>query len=459
MKNFSRISASMLVFAALSGTALAANLAWPTTGVVEIGSSARALFSTLEPSGLVWHSGRNQLMLVGDEGQVIAMNADGTNATLWTVSGTDLEDITVVDPNSSYVYLADENGQIIKYNLATSSITQKWSVTEWMPEITCKSGSSTCGMEALTYADGYFYAGYQYNGKIYKLDLSGVTASKVGEFAGLSASTWDISGLTYKDNYLYALYSGTLAVMDLQGNVKVTYSVPGSDQEGVAIAPDSNGDGDANIFIGEDSTQKVYSYDNFLIYGWVAPTPVPEPTPVPVDPDSDGDGVLASVDCNDSDATVSVMTTFYTDADLDGMGSDTTASLCAVTAPSGYSSNSNDANDSIPNAGVEISNDKFDNDGDGKIDEFNTVDLNGYHPYYSTLDPNASSNGKIIGYWALKNGEVGIRYADWSIYRYKVFGVKINAYTKITAISGTAYFTVSLNGSSVVINGYTGLLR
>lgn len=452
MHPFSRILVSLLVFAGLTGTVVAATtiLDWPTTGTVEIGSGARALYPALEPSGLVWHSGRNQLMAVGDEGQVIAMDEDGSDASLWTVSG-DLEDITVVDPSSDYVYLADEDGYIKKYNLTTRAVTQSWSVSTWMPELDCDGDPDTkptCGMEALTYADGYFYAGYQYTGKIFKLDLSGTTAVKMDEYAGYSATSTDISGLAYKDDYLYALYSDTLVVMDLSGNIQTAYNVPNSDQEGVAIGEDSNDDGDANIFIAEDGSGRIYSYDNFPIYGWTAP--------VVTDPDTDGDGVVDSLDCSDSDASVSSYATFYTDADSDGMGSDTSASLCAVSAPAGYSSNSNDSNDSIPNAGVEIAADGVDNDGDGSTDEHNTTEGNGLHPYYSTLNANVNSVGKISRYWGLRNGQVGVQYVDGSVYRYQPFTGTTSSTTSLVSIYGTAYFTVTLNGSTVYMNGYTG---
>jgi len=84
-----------------------------------------------------------------------------------------------------------------------------------------------------------------------------------------------------------------------------------------------------------------------------------------------------------SDDTVNSYAIFYFDADGDGLGSDTVGSFCAVIAPVGYVTNSNDTNDSIPNAGVEISGDKVDNDGDGRIDEYNTLAENGAYPYYS----------------------------------------------------------------------------
>ncbi len=462
MKILSKVLFAVLLFSSISATAFAALTltAWPTTSTVDISAGAQTAYPGLEPSGLAWHSGLNKLLLVGDEGQLLTMNTDGSSVTLYQVGG-DLEDVTVVDPASNFVYLADEGSatvgaRILKYDLSTRTVAQIWDVSGLMPEL------NGLGMEGLTYADGYFYAGYQYNGKIYVLDLSGTTAVKVKDFAGLSGSGYtDLSGLHYRDGYLYALYSNVMAIIDMNGEVKMTYSVVGTDQEGLALGADGNGDGDADMFIAEDSTGKVYDYDNFPIYGWVAPAPTPEPTPVPVDPDADGDGVLASLDCNDSDPKVSSLQNYYVDADLDGNGSSTATAtqFCSATAPSGYSAIHTDKYDTISNAGVEVSNDGVDNDGDGVVDEHNTVALNGYHPYFSTLDVNSSSSKKIIGYWGLKNGEIGVRYADWSVYRYQAFVGKTNTATKVSLVSGTGYLKVTLSGKSVTLNGYTGVAK
>jgi hypothetical protein len=442
MKNLVRLLVASLLMTAFAGVVFAVS-AWPTsTSGVEIGSNVRAVYPAIEPSGLAWHSGRQQLLLVGDEGQLMAFNRDGSNVTLWNVGG-DLEDVTVVDPSSNYVYLADEDGKIVKYNLATSSVAQSWSITSLMPEI------NGAGMEGLTYADGYFYAGYQLNGKIYVLDLSGSSVVKVGELAGLSGSGYtDLSGLHYRDGYLYALYSSTLAIMKTDGTVMVTYAVPGSDQEGLALGEDSNGDGDADMYIAQDSSGTIYDYDNFPIYGWTAP--------VVTDPDSDGDGVPASSDCNDNDASVSSLQTYYVDSDGDGLGSQTAVLLCSATAPSGYATNSLDAIDTIYNPGIEVVGDKVDNDGDGKVDEVNTVAENGYHPYYSGMDPSVSSTGKIKTVWGLGYGDFGVRYVDGSNYRYSLSDTTSRTKSKVTLIPGTAYANITVGTTVYKVNLYTG---
>jgi len=162
--------------------------------------------------------------------------------------------------------------------------------------------------------------------------------------------------------------------------------------------------------------------------------------------DADGDGVAGASgvlatgsDCNDSDATVSSNQTYYVDADGDGNGSDTSAELCYGVAPAGYSSNSDDTDDSIPNAGIEIDGDAVDNDGDGLIDEHNTISENGAHPYFSTLDPSENLSGSILSVVGAKRGKVRVTFADNSIYDYTVFTTSTTDTTKVDQYKKTGY--------------------
>lgn len=147
--------------------------------------------------------------------------------------------------------------------------------------------------------------------------------------------------------------------------------------------------------------------------------------------DADGDGAISdqglamtSTDCNDNDATVSSDTTYYIDADGDGLGvSANSISVCAGTAPAGYTDNTNDTNDVIKNNGVEIAGDGVDNDNDGIIDEVNTKAENGIHPQYGDEDPTDTTlvSAAITAVKGKKHGKVSVRYADNSVYVYTVF--------------------------------------
>lgn len=181
------------------------------------------------------------------------------------------------------------------------------------------------------------------------------------------------------------------------------------------------------------------------------------------DSDFDNDGVSTNSDCNDADATVWNVSVYYQDLDGDGMGSSISISMCSLTAPTGYVTNSNetsDANDLISNAGIEIYGDGKDNDNDGKVDEYNSVTENGYHPYFANLDPNDVSLAatSLVSWSGLSNGYIKVKYADNSIYKYKIFSTNSLRLTKVKQLNSSAYFKLTApNGQWVKVNGYTGV--
>ena len=95
--------------------------------------------------------------------------------------------------------------------------------------------------------------------------------------------------------------------------------------------------------------------------------------------DVDGDGLLATVDCDDTDATVGLPVPWYGDGDADGFGN-ATISVEDCTAPSGFVDNADDCDDGdvlISPAGVEHC-DGVDEDCDGDVDE-EAVDFSTFH--------------------------------------------------------------------------------
>ncbi len=95
--------------------------------------------------------------------------------------------------------------------------------------------------------------------------------------------------------------------------------------------------------------------------------------------DVDGDGLLATVDCDDNDASVGLPTLWYGDGDTDGFGI-ATISVEECTAPSGFVDNADDCDDGdvlISPAGIEHC-DGVDEDCDGEVDE-EAVDFSTFH--------------------------------------------------------------------------------
>jgi hypothetical protein len=246
---------------------------WPGDTGVEIGNEGGAggLPSGYEPSGAVWHTRFEMLLVVGDGGEVSAMEANGTNQTTWSPGG-DLEGIAVADPDSDLVYLGRENPDaILEFDLMTGLLTgNAWDLTPFL------AGPSNQGLEALTYVDGLFYAGLQADGNIYVFRLLpfGVV-EHIDTLAAPGART-DISGLHFdaETQTLYAIYDSfdVIVEMEADGTFVREYDLIGNDQEGITLVPDCTAN-DARVFVSEDS-QEVWGYEDYPVTCIVHPIPV-----------------------------------------------------------------------------------------------------------------------------------------------------------------------------------------
>ncbi|MFA6028193.1 MAG: integrin alpha [Patescibacteria group bacterium] len=120
------------------------------------------------------------------------------------------------------------------------------------------------------------------------------------------------------------------------------------------------------------------------------------------DNDHDNDNSETGTDCNDDDATISANQTYYQDSDGDGLGNAlVTTSVCSLTAPAGYVTNSTDTNDAIKDISTITAGDNGDitityvNNDISTIDVFDytgtdDVTLKQYQDnYYLALHPKA----------------------------------------------------------------------
>jgi hypothetical protein len=246
---------------------------WPGDSGTEIGNVGQpgGLPVGSEPSGAAWQPRLEVLLVVGDEGRVSRLDADGQNVTTWApgVGNEDLEAVAVGDPDSDLVYLGREHPDaVLEFDLSSGFITDIWDLTPWM------TGPDTEGLEALTYAHGLFYAGHQGEGNVYVFRLlSGAVVEFVDVFA-VPFGRDDLSGLHYDKSTetLYAIHDNVdvIVEMKLDGSFLREFDLPGSKQEGVAVVPDCAA-GQARVFVSEDS-EKVWRYE---LYPAVCVTPIP----------------------------------------------------------------------------------------------------------------------------------------------------------------------------------------
>ncbi len=70
-----------------------------------------------EPSGIVWDDFTGALWLVGDEGQLARMQADGSATSCWTIgAGVDLESVTVTGTSLKVYVGVEYPPEILDYN-------------------------------------------------------------------------------------------------------------------------------------------------------------------------------------------------------------------------------------------------------------------------------------------------------------------------------------------------------
>ena len=283
-KQFFILVVSILMTIILLNSAFAAS--WPADAS---GTELAAGLGTYEPSGAAWQSRLGQLFVVSDEGLISKMNPDGSRVTTWNIGG-DLEGIAVADPTTNLVYVINEYPYALyEFDFNAGTKTKTWSLSNAVPAPT----DTRLGLEGMTYVPsedystssnrGVFVVGSQETGTIYFLDIdistNGGSVTLLRSIKPLAAS---ISDLFYdrETNTLYVLYDNTLVAMDLQGTIAATYTVPGSDQEGVTLAiscPTTT----TTIYIASDTPASVMKFGNFPVS---CPTTTSTTPPATIDP-------------------------------------------------------------------------------------------------------------------------------------------------------------------------------
>jgi hypothetical protein len=269
---------------------------FPANTSLDIGAG---LPTNFEPSGGAWQTVQQKLYVVGDNGAIASMNADGTGLTTWNHVG-DWEGVAVAQPSTNLIYVVNEgNGVIREFDTSTGVLGRSFNLTA--PTSTAigvtplsaadldalVDGGDGTGTESLAFVPnlsdpegGLFYAGSQENGTIYQYRLAlsgGSNLTYMGKLKTWPAGDNDLSGLEWdwQHNLLLAVWdsSSLIRALSPSGTILAEWTVPGgsNDEEGIAY----NG---TYLFISEDpaADRDVIRYSSSDFNAQLAA--VPEPT-------------------------------------------------------------------------------------------------------------------------------------------------------------------------------------
>jgi hypothetical protein len=185
----------------------------PGTLIAVRGGNLPSLF---EPSGVLWHSRLQHVLVVDDGGQLAMMDPEGENVVTWQLGDADLEGICLADTESDFVYIGVEQNPISiqEFNLTRGQVTRVFDLEPWL------SGYANEGLEALTFIPdtkddegGQFYVGIQATGEIFVFSLpilSSFTDNTVTFIENFTPENQrlDLSGLCYclRNDILYGIY-------------------------------------------------------------------------------------------------------------------------------------------------------------------------------------------------------------------------------------------------------------
>jgi len=234
-------------------------LGWDCSGSSLIGTPVllNDQSAGFEPSGAVWHTVRNSLFVVNDEGYLFEFDLIGDSIIEQynlRIPGSpkDYEGVTVADPDSHFIYLGLEQplDSIKEFNVNTQQVTRTFDLSSWMIDHT---SDKNIGLEALTFVPdesspegGYFYAGHQHEGIVYIFELPIKTSSSsesvnlIGTLSAPVIGRDRVQGLHYDQNsqVLFVLdnMGNKIRAMQLDGIELGAYTVTGVWQEGITLA-------------------------------------------------------------------------------------------------------------------------------------------------------------------------------------------------------------------------------
>jgi len=219
-----------------------------------------------EPSGICWHASRRTLFVVGDEGDIYELTADGALVKKKRIQPADFEGVTY-DPATGLLYVViEEEEAILEIDPETFEVLREFTLPrEFQGRTLLRAGGE--GVEALTFLPdpvhpegGVFYVGNQAFTLSDEQDISAVflmelpLRTRVGEprITGyFSPGIIDLSGLYYDPatDRILLISDATNLLLEYSRDHRLlsVYAFPGDNQEGVTVDPDGY------VYIAQDS--------------------------------------------------------------------------------------------------------------------------------------------------------------------------------------------------------------
>jgi spore germination protein YaaH/lysophospholipase L1-like esterase/uncharacterized protein YjiK len=221
-----------------------------------------------EPSGIVFHTQRQTLFVIGDGGDICEITTEGELIKEAHIRNADFEGITF-NPATGLLYIAIEGEEkIIEVNPDNFAVNREYPINRiFNGKTVLKAGGQ--GLEAITFVPdqynsegGTFYVanqGFDLNNTedpsaIFEIEIPLTTnpfSTTVNIKKQFSIGVIDLSGLYYnttnKSIYIISDATDSMHKITRSGIVLKTYTLPGDNQEGITF--DNNG----YTYIAQDS--------------------------------------------------------------------------------------------------------------------------------------------------------------------------------------------------------------
>jgi uncharacterized protein YjiK len=241
------------------GTALAEGVAVANAGVAE-------------PSGIAFHAARQRFYVVGDEGTLAELDADGGFVAA-TAIGANLEDVAVHDPTGNLVLLDEVKGELLLFDLASRRVERRWALDA--QELVGRKEKRRDGFEGLAFrpeagrpGGGVFYLAHQ-RGPATLVAVTFDPASAGGTVGAANVvGRWpmpgrgDLTAVSWSPAVqrllLLADAEDELVMLDVEGREQGRMPIGGVQQEGVAL--DARGD----LWVADDRGTRVVRHAGAL---------------------------------------------------------------------------------------------------------------------------------------------------------------------------------------------------